>query len=127
MRAGRLDRFVTIQHKSESSSDSGEPQVTWTTLIARREASIWTPQAGDEQFREPQLAARERVEWLVRYSANVAGLNPREHRIVYPALSEASPEDVPDERNIYDIVAVHEFGRQEGLRIVTARRPDVIP
>lgn len=124
MRAGRLDRLITIQRKTVTQSDSGEPVEVWTTIAARRSAAIWTPQAGEETFREPHLVARQKLEWLIRYSSDVAALTPLD-RIVYPALSEASPEDVPDERNIYDVVAVHELGRRDGLRIVTARRPDV--
>lgn len=127
MRAGRLDRLITIQRKTSTASDSGEPVDGWAAIGAvRRAASVWTPPAGEESFRDPQLVAREKVEWLIRYSADVAALTPQD-RIIYPALSEASPEDVPDQRNIYDVAAVHEYGRREGLRIVTARRPDIIP
>lgn len=123
MRAGRLDRLVTVQRRTVTLSDSGAEIEAWTTVIARHPASIWTPQAGDETFSQPQLLALEKVEWLIRYSSAVAALTPLD-RLVYPALSDASPEDIPNESKIYDIVAVHEFGRREGLRVVTARRPD---
>lgn len=124
MRSARLDRLITIQRKSVAQSDSGAIAETWVTLLARRRSSIWTPQTGSESFVDPQLIARERFEWLIRYSRELAGLTPQD-RIIYPALSDDSPEDIPDERNIYDIVSVHEYGRREGLRIVTARRPDI--
>lgn len=123
MRAGRLDRLVTIQKKTVTLSDSGAEIETWTTVAARHPASIWIPQTGDEPFSQPQLVALEKVEWLIRYSSMAAALTPLD-RIVYPALSDASPEDIPNESKIYDIVAMHEFGRREGLRIVTVRRPD---
>lgn len=123
MRAGRFDKLITIQRKTVMQSDSGEPVESWVTFASRRSATIWTPQAGEEAFREPHLVARQKVEWMIRYSADVAALNPLD-RVVYPALSESSPEDVPDERNVYDIIAIHEFGRREGFRIITARRPD---
>ena len=126
MRAGRLDRKITLQRKTSTLSDSGEPVETWSVVGAlRRSAGIWTPQSGEESFKDPQLAAREKVEWLVRYSADVATLTPQD-RLIYPALNDASPMDDPQEREIYDIVAVHEYGRREGLRLVTARRPDVL-
>jgi head-tail adaptor len=126
MRAGRLDRLITIQRKTYTESPSGEPLESWSTIVARRPASIWTPQSGQESFSEPQMVAREKVEWLVRWSNDVADLSPLD-RLVYPALADESPDDVPDERNIYDVIAVHEYKRREGLRIVTARRADVVP
>ena len=125
MRAGRLDRIITIQRSTWTASDSGEDVKTWSTLIVRRRASLM-PVRGEERFSDPQLSAREQVEFRVRYSQDVAALTARD-RIVYPALSESSPEDAPDERNIYDIHAVHEIGRREGLRILTSRRPDIAP
>jgi head-tail adaptor len=122
MRAGRLDRLITIQRKTTTLSPSGEPIETWVTITARRHASIWTPQSGEESFANPQLVARQKVEWLIRWANDVAELSPLD-RFIYPALSGGTPE--PQERNIYDIVAVHEYGRRRGLRVVTARRPDV--
>ena len=65
----------------------------------------------------------EQVEFRIRWSANVADLSQRD-RIVYPALADESPEDEPDNRNIYNILAIHEVGRREGLLIVTQRRSD---
>lgn len=123
MRAGRLDRLITIQRKSETQLPSGEPVEAWTTIVSRRAASM-APVKGDERFATPQEVASEQVEFRVRHSLDVAALSPKD-RIVYPALSEASPEDEPDERNIYDVLAVHEIGRREGLRIITQRRADV--
>lgn len=127
MRAGRLRKLITIQRRSVTESPSGEPIEVWTTIISRRPAAIWSPQSGQETFSDPQLVAREKVEWLIRESADVVDLTPLD-RIIYPALAEESPEDVPVERNVYDIVSVHEYLEQDrlvGRRIVTARRPDV--
>lgn len=124
MRAGRLDRLITIQRKSLTSSDSGEPVETWTTIIERRAAG-YRPLKGDERFTGEQVIGTEQVEFRIRYSSNVADLSQRD-RVVYPALADESPEDVPDERNVFDIVAVHEIGRREGLLIMTQRRADAI-
>lgn len=123
MRAGRLDRRITIQRRSTAASSSGEPVETWTTIVTRRAASM-SPVRGEERFGEPQLVAREQVEFQVRWSADVAALQPQD-RVIYPALSESSPEDEPDVRNIYDVHAVHEVGRREGVRLITERRADV--
>lgn len=124
MRAGRLDRRITIQAKTTAASSSGEPVETWTTVVARRSAGM-APVRGEERFGEPQLVAREQVEFTLRWAADVAGLEPNTHRIVHPALSADSPEETPDARSIHDVLAVHEIGRREGLRVVTRRRADV--
>lgn len=126
MRAGRLDRLITIQRKSVTASDSGEPQESWATVGTLRRAASMSPVKGDERFSNPQINALEQVEVRVRYSADVAALTPQD-RIIYPALEEASPENTPAGRNIYDVLAVHEIGRREGLQIITQRRPDVTP
>lgn len=123
MRAGRLDRLITIQRKTVVESASGELVETWTTIINRRAAG-YRPMKGDEQFTGKQLVGREQVEFRVRYSADLAPLSQQD-RIVYPALSDESPEDEPDTRDIYDVLAVHEVGRREGLLIITQRRSDV--
>lgn len=123
MRAGRLDRLITIQRKSVTSSDSGEPVETWTTIIERRAAG-YRPLRGEERFTGEQVIGTEQIEFRIRYSSNVADLSQQD-RIVFPALADESPEDEPDTRNIYDVLAVHEIGRREGLLIITQRRSDV--
>lgn len=125
MRAGRLDRLITIQRKTVTTSDSGAAVETWSTLIERRAAG-YRPLRGDERFTGEQLVGTEQVEFRIRYSSNVADLSQRD-RIVYPALADESPEDEPETKNIYDILAVNEIGRREGLQIVTQRRADATP
>lgn len=124
MRAGRLDRLIDIQRKTTTLSDSGEPVETWTNLVTRRAASM-SPVKGDERFAVPELVANEQIEFRVRYSSSLLNLTPQD-RVIYPALSEDSPEDEPTTRQIHEILAVHEIGRREGLQIITQRRPDVI-
>ena len=51
----------------------------------------------------------------------MASLSPLD-RIVYPAEADGSPP--PADGAIYEIVAVHEVGRREAIRIVTARRAE---
>lgn len=123
MRAGKLDRLIDIQRKTSSESSSGEPVETWGNLLSRRPAS-YRPLKGDERYGDPQLVASEQVEFRVRYSANVAGLTPQD-RIIYPAMNDDSPEDETVSRRVYNVLAVHEIGRREGLQIITERRADV--
>jgi head-tail adaptor len=120
MRAGQLDRRVTLQRKQSTRSPSGQVVETWESL-GTRFAHV-EPVSGEERFSAPQYAAREQVEFHVRWSLVTASLTPLD-RIVYPAV-EGSPEPLPTEAAIYDVMAVHEIGRREGLRIMTARRVD---
>jgi SPP1 family predicted phage head-tail adaptor len=124
MRAGRLDRTITIERKAVTHSPSGQPIETWAPLVSRRSASV-TPLSGDERFSAPQYVAREQVQFEIRWSQDVASVQSKD-RIVYPAIdSSVSPAPVPAEREIYDIIYVAEIGRRRGLRIVAARRADV--
>ncbi len=121
MRAGRLDRLITIQRKASTQSDSGEPVEAWST-IANRIAASMSPVRGDERFTGEQLVGQQQVEFRIRYFAAVAELGQHD-RIVYPALESGEP----DLRNVYDILATHEIGRREGLQIITQRRADATP
>lgn len=123
MRAGRLDRKITIERKTVTHSPSGQPVETWSPLVPRRSASV-TPLSGDERFSDPQYVAREQVQFELRYSADVATVQPQD-RIIHPAPEPVSPQPAPAERTIYDVMAVHEVGRRRALRIMAARRADV--
>jgi len=116
MRAGTLDRLVALQRKQSTASESGEPQVSWTTLAAQRWAAKM-PVSGVERYGGQQLEAREQVEFRLRWSDDIADLQPTD-RIIEPAADVGAPP----ERSIYDIIAVLEIGRREALRVITARR-----
>jgi head-tail adaptor len=92
--------------------------------VSRRPASI-APVQGDERSSAAQWIAKEQVEFRIRWSLSVADVSPLD-RIVYPAQSADSP-DLPVARSIFDIMAVHEIGRREGLQILAARSADAQP
>lgn len=119
MRAGRLDRLIDIQRKSEAADDYGQPVETWAAIASRRPAS-YRPLRGSERFASEQFIAREQVEFRVRYSLDISDVDPLD-RIIYPALS-GSPAAAASA--IYDIIAVHEIGRREGFQIIASRRPE---
>lgn len=123
MRGGRLDRLITIQRKTLTQSDSGEPVQTWSDLATRRPASM-SPVRGDEAYSIAQTVAQELMEFRVRYSSVLVDLNPQD-RIIEPALPNSGEEDDVSLRRLYDVQAVHELGRREGLRIIALRRPDL--
>ena len=116
MRYGRLDRRVVLQRRTSALTSSGQPVDSWSD-IATRWASVAQPRGG-EQFGTPQIVATEQVEIQIRYSAATAGLNPGD-RAIFPNTSTAPTA-------VYDIKAVHEIGRREGLRIIAERRPDIV-
>jgi head-tail adaptor len=124
MRAGRLDRLITIQRPTTTGSHSGEPQLSWVAIAGcQRRAASMAPVRGDERFTGEQIVGQEQVEFRIRYSAGVADISPKD-RIIFPALGDNSPTNDPRTREIYDILAVHEIGRREGLRLITQRRAD---
>jgi SPP1 family predicted phage head-tail adaptor len=113
MRYGRLDRRITLQRRSGALTDSGQPVDTWTDL-ASRWASV-VPASGREGYSTPQTVATQQVEMQIRYSAAVADLHPGD-RIIHPSGSA-------DAVAVYDIVAVHEIGRRDALKIIAERMP----
>jgi head-tail adaptor len=119
MRAGQLDRRVVVQRKSLSQSGSGEPIESWQTVGTTRWAYRF-PVSGTERFTAEQFAALEQVEFRLRWSDDIADLQPQD-RIIEPA----SDAGAPPARSTYDIIGVHEIGRREGLRVLTTRRVDV--
>lgn len=126
MRSGRLDRRITIQRSTVSYGTDGHEAHSWSSVgVLRRPASL-TALRGEERFTAPQYVAKEQVEFRIRFDGDVEGVSPLD-RIIYPALEADSPVDSTIEtRRLYDIIAVHEIGRREGLRILAARRSDVV-
>jgi hypothetical protein len=74
------------------------------------------PVRGDERFAVPQILAKEATEFQIRWSSTVADVHPQD-RVLYPPGSGAAVA-------VYDIAAVHEIGRREGLRLIAERNPD---
>lgn len=120
MRAGNLSRRISIQRRTDTQDSAGQPIPTWAQIGSVRWADR-KPAGGNEKFGAEQFLAREQVVWEIRYASDLADLNPKD-RIVYPvpALS-----DTPADSDIYEILAVTEIGRFQGLRILTARRSEV--
>lgn len=118
MRAGRLDRLVTIQRRAGTQDETGAIVGSWGTLATV--PASYTPKSGAEAFKGEGFVARQMVEFRVRWDASFADLRPRD-RLVYPGL-EGSPEPEPTEGTIFDIQDVTELGRNEGFVILASRR-----
>lgn len=101
MRAGTLDRRITIQRQTSTLSDSGDPVVVWAdvaTVYARK-----LENRGQERFTTQQIVGRAMKTFQFRWSATVAEVTTK-HRIVF------------DGRD-HDITDVREIGRREGIEV----------
>ena len=117
LKAGELDRRISIEQNTPTRDAHGEPIASWSR-IGRVRWARYRPLLGAERFGGDQFIAQEQVEFLVRWSLDLAALSPTD-RVVFTVT-----DDTPEAQTIYDIMAVHEVGRREGLRIMTARRAE---
>lgn len=102
MRAGSLDRRVVIQTVSETQDSMGAPTQTWSTF-----AEVWANRRdtrGSERIRAQSETAMAdavfRIRWLDGVTAKMR-------------LVEGS--------DTWDIVAIAEMGRREGLDLTCSR------
>ena len=116
MQAGKLDRRVRIERRTDTRDQYGQPIPTWA-MIGKERWAQKSPLYGTERFISDQFVSREQVEFTVRWARDLEDLNPKD-RIVYPVTT------APTDSQIYEIIAVNEIGRYEGLRIMTARRSE---
>lgn len=117
IRAGTLDHRIALQRKTTGHSPSGSPIDTWSTLVQR-----WSgvdPITGEERSAAQQWIAREQTKFTIRWSPEVDDLSPLD-RVVFPA-EDAANSPLPS-RSMYDIIAVHQIGRNEQIIIMAARR-----
>lgn len=119
MRAGRLDRRVAVQRLTTTASGSGEPLETWGTIGGIDRWASKSPITGIERYGSQQLEAKEQLEFRLRWADELANLQPAD-RIIEPA-ADALATTIPG-RSIYDIYAVLEINRHEGLRVLATRR-----
>lgn len=99
MRAGRMDRLITLQVATETQDSFGATVQTWATL-----ADVWAervPVSGRENFVADQMANFSFVRFRIRHRTDLTTKN----RIL-------------DSGNVYNIRAINEIGRKEGLDVV---------
>lgn len=115
-KTGPLDRKISIERKTSTRDDHGQPIESWTRIGATRSAAKF-PVSGTERFIADQFVGREQDEFQVRWTTDIADVSPLD-RVVYPVTV------APTDDEIFDIIAVHEIGWRVGLRIITARRAE---
>ena len=100
MQAGRLDRLVTLQSRTVTRNAQGEDVVTYSDR-----ASVWAEKfdlRGREYFAAQQVKADMQTRWRIRWRSDVSVRD----RLVADGVS-------------YDIAAVAEIGRRDGLELIT--------
>ena len=105
MRSGRLDRRLTLQRKTATENDYGEPVETWTTL-----ATVWAekiPVRGFERYAAMQTVAEVDTRFKIRYRTDISPLD----RVVCAGTT-------------YDVQGVLEIGRREGWEILARGRAE---
>lgn len=108
MKPGRMDRHITVQQLTADSpaQDSyGTPSESWGTY-----KKMWAEKrdtGGTESYMGKALQAEITTVWRVWYDSGIT----HKMRIYYN-----------DEG--YDIVAINELGRKEGLEIMTTKLTD---
>lgn len=95
MRAGELDRFLTIQQATDVKVLGSGNTVTWADLHVNVHCRVLTKPAG-EKFEQDRETSRTTKEFKIRWRS---GLNEK-MRVVFDG-------------NNYDIVDIMELGRRE--------------
>lgn len=101
MRAGKLSRRVEIQILAETDDGYGEPIKAWTTVYTVYAQVL--PMRGDERAQNQQLVSRADTKFRIRHNSDMTITT--KHRLVYDGDN-------------YDITAILEIGRKEGLEIM---------
>jgi SPP1 family predicted phage head-tail adaptor len=102
MRAGRLDRRITIQSKTEVIDVYGQRTLTWATFL-----TVWSDpieKLGGEQTQDNNRSTKRMVDFRVRWNSTITN----EMRILW-------------ESEFYKIEDIKEISRQEGLIIRTSK------
>lgn len=101
MRAGKLDRRITIQRQLTEQNSHGEEIVTWQdvgTVFAQK-----IDNRGDERYASHQFIGDADTRFRVRWS----------HR----SLQTTTKHRIWFDGRAFDITAVREIGRREGVEI----------
>lgn len=105
VKSGELDRPISIERGTITTSDLGTQVATWSSI-----GTVWakfTPIADSEKFAGGELAASADCRFLIRHGM---GVTPRD-RIIF-------------EGYIYSIVGVKEVGRKLGQEITARSRAE---
>ncbi len=108
LNAGELDRRVTLQKYALTRNADNEPLETWADI--RTVWASWRRASARETLAGAQVSASATDIFEIRWASDLAELDAKD-RVVYQGRA-------------YDVVAVAEIGRREGLRIDAVRPAD---
>jgi SPP1 family predicted phage head-tail adaptor len=108
MRAGELDRRITIEQNTGVTRDTDGAEIeNWPTF-----ATVWAKQedlGGSEGETGEGRTASATVQWTIYYSAEVAALSPTKFRINEGGV-------------LYDITRVDDSKKRQGELILITRQ-----
>jgi SPP1 family predicted phage head-tail adaptor len=108
MEAGALDRRITIERYNETRDSFNNVTKNWATL-----ATAWASKedvSDTERLAAQAVSATLTTRFQIRWSPQVSDVNPKD-RVVF-------------NDQVYDIQAVKEIGRHEGLEISATELSD---
>jgi SPP1 family predicted phage head-tail adaptor len=109
MKPERFDRTITLERFTFTTDEgSGEQVLTWSTLATVQASK--KDVSDSERVASAEVAAEIGTRFQIRWDSSVADLNPKD-RLVYDGRT-------------YEIVAVKELGRRDGLEISANARAD---
>jgi SPP1 family predicted phage head-tail adaptor len=106
--AGKMDRRITLERFTETVDQFNEPVKAWGALATRW--ASYEPISDGERFRAGETAATASARFVIRHSATVADLNPKD-RLTFDGAA-------------WQILHVKEIGRREGIEISATVRAD---
>lgn len=108
MKVGKLNRRISLQRYTIVTNRLNEQEQIWNVF-----AEVWASKqdiSDSERIASQQIQATITTRFQIRYNALVSSLNAKD-RVVF-------------EGRIYDISAVKEIGRKEGIEISAVARTD---
>lgn len=109
LRAGDLDRMITIEQYALTRDADNQPIETWTAIATV--AASWRRATANERLASGQVTAMVTDIFEIRWAPTVMDTDPK-YRMVFGSRT-------------YDLIEVTEIGRQEGLLIKASARADV--
>lgn len=108
LKAGSLDRRVTIRRLGAGVNELNEPVGAWADL-----ATVWasySPVSDGERMKAGEISADKMARFQIRYSSQVASIDPRD-RLFFDGAE-------------WEIVGVKEISRRVGLEITAVARAE---
>jgi SPP1 family predicted phage head-tail adaptor len=107
--SGEMNRRVTLERATVERNAFNEEIETWSTL-----ATVWAERhdvSAAESFRAQEVGSQLTARFVIRYSATVAGLNPRD-RLLYGG-------------RVFNITGVREKDMNRWLEVDCVARDDL--